>query len=404
VSQTFYPNAIFVARHKFQSGFVIEFETETADDKLRYLTSLSRFHSSQFLLSRARRTVKSLVLASFTKRLAAKISLAEEEIAIAVEHLTDETIAAQIKADFLIALAQKGETPEEIAAFAIALREKSVAPPLDAATRAREILDVVGTGGDRLSTFNISTTTAILCAAAGVAVAKHGNRAVTSSVGSADVIEALGIAVNHSPEEAARSLREHNFAFFFAPNFHPSFKNIAAARKLCADRGQRTIFNILGPLLNPARPSAFLVGVPRPQLCEPMARALQTLGARRGMVVCGQADGKHLDEFSTLGVNHVAEFYQERGFAASNLSPDNFPIQPATLADLHGGDKLVNAEIIRRILRGEERGPKRDAVLLNGSAALFVAGKSKSLAEGWDLAAETIDSGRAKAKLVELAR
>jgi anthranilate phosphoribosyltransferase len=162
---------------------------------------------------------------------------------------------------------------------------------------------------------------------------------VTSSVGSADVIEALGIRADLSPVEAARSLHEHNFAFFFAPNFHPAFKNIAPARKLCAERGQRTIFNILGPLLNPARPSAALVGVSRTELCEPMARALQSLGLRRAMVACGEAEGKNLDELSTLGVNHIAEFYQERGFAVSNLSPENFPVQPATLADLRGGDK-----------------------------------------------------------------
>ena len=150
-----------------------------------------------------------------------------------------------------------------------------------------------------------------------------------------------------------------------------------------------------------------LVGVPRPELCEPMARALQSLGVRRGMVVCGigrSPEPNILDELSTLGANHVAEFYQERGFAVSILSPENFPLQPATLADLRGGDKFVNAEIIRRILRGDERGPKRDAVLLNAAAALFVAGKTKSLAEGWDLAAETIDGGRAKAKLAELTR
>jgi anthranilate phosphoribosyltransferase len=229
-----------------------------------------------------------------------------------------------------------------------------------------------------------------------------------------------------SPADAARALRERGFAFFFAPNFHPAFKNIAPARKLCAERGQRTIFNLLGPLLNPARPSAMLVGVPRPELCEPMARALQSLGARRGMVVCGSVgqasrlppleNGSktknetgatpvlRIDEFSTLGANTVAEFYQERGFAVSTLSPENFPLQPATLADLRGGDKIVNAEIIRRILRGDERGPKRDAVLLNAAAALFVAGGVKSLAEGWDLAAATIDGGEAGAKLAELAR
>jgi anthranilate phosphoribosyltransferase len=338
-----------------------------------------------------------------TKQLIALKGLSAGDIQAAVAQLTDESILAEIKADFLVALAQKGETPDEIAAFAAALREKSLAPPIEPGWReTREILDVVGTGGDHLSTFNISTTVALLCAAAGVAVAKHGNRAATSTVGSADVIETLGIHVNLTPEEAARSLRENNFAFFFAPNFHPAFKHIAHARKLCAGRGRRTIFNILGPLLNPARPSAMLVGVPRPELCEPMALALQTLGVRRGMVVCGEAEGRHLDELSTLGGNHVAEFYQERGFSTSILTLENFPLQPATLADLRGGDKFVNAEIIRHILRGEERGPKRDAVLLNAGAALFVAGRVKSVAAGWELAAETIDGGRAAGKLAEL--
>jgi anthranilate phosphoribosyltransferase len=343
-------------------------------------------------------------LEQLTQQLAAAQPLAEAQVWHAVEALASENVPAERKAEFLVALANKGETPDEIAAFARALRDKSITPPLDAETRAGEILDVVGTGGDRLNTFNISTTVAILCAAAGVAVAKHGNRAVTSTVGSADVIEALGIRVDLTSPEAARSLHEKKFAFFFAPNFHPAFKNIAPARKLCAARGLRTIFNILGPLLNPARPSAMLVGVPRPELCEPMARALQSLGARRGMVVCGAAEGKNLDELSTLGSNHVAEFYQERGFSVSDLTTDNFPLQPATLADLRGGDKFVNAEIIRRILRGDERGPKRDAVLLNAGAALFVAGKTKSLTEGWDLAGETIDSGNAGRKLAELTR
>ena len=318
--------------------------------------------------------------------------------------MTDEKVPAAGKAAFLSALAQKGETPGEIAAFARALRDKSIQPPLDAETRAREILDVVGTGGDRHGTFNISTTTAIVCAAAGVTVAKHGNRAVTSQAGSADVLEALGVRIDLTPEEAARSLRKHHFAFFFAPNYHPAFKHIAPARKLCAERGQRTIFNFLGPLLNPARPSAMLVGVPRPELCEPLARVLQSLGVRRAMVVCGSVSAaSHLDELSTLGPNMVAEFYQERGFAASVLSPEQFPVQPAKLADLIGGDCKTNAEIVRRILRGEERGPKLDAVLLNAAAALFVAGKTESLVEGWDLAAEIIDDGRANAKLAELA-
>jgi len=344
------------------------------------------------------------VLEILTTQLAAAQSLSVEQVRDAVEKLTDEKISAPTKADFLIALAQKGETPEEIATFAAALREKSVPPPIEKNWReSHEILDIVGTGGDRLGTFNISTTSAILCAAAGVAVAKHGNRAVTSQAGSADVLEALGIKINLSPEAAARELQEKNFAFFFAPNFHPAFKNIAAARKLCAERGQRTIFNFLGPLLNPARPSAMLVGVPRAELCEPLAHVLQSLGVRRAMVVCGTVSEFKLDELSTLGENFVAEFYQERGFTASILALENFPLQPATLEDLLGSDKFKNAEITRKILRGEDRGPKRDAVLLNAGGALFVAGKVKSFAAGWDLAGKTIDSGAAKSKLAELA-
>ena len=351
------------------------------------------------------------MLESLTKELAASHPLTNEQTGHAVELLTSQKVSAPAKADFLTALAQKGETEEEIAAFAAALREKSVRPPIEPAWRESvDILDIVGTGGDRLGTFNISTTTAILCAAAGVPVAKHGNRAVTSQAGSADVLEALGVRIDLTPAEAARSLREKNFAFFFAPNFHPAFKNIAPARKLCAERGQRTIFNYLGPLLNPARPSAMLVGVPRCDLCEPIAKVLLTLGTRRAMVVCGKVPTTEtdrqpamIDELSTLSENCIAEFYQERGFSASLLRLENFPIQPARLADLLGGDKQHNAEITRSILGGRDRGPKRDAVLLNASAALFVAGKTTSLVEGWELAEKVIDSGAAKAKLAELA-
>lgn len=343
------------------------------------------------------------MLEKLTLQLAAAQTLNDEQVRQAVEQLADEKVPADRKAGFLTALAQKGETPGEIAAFARALRDRSIPVRLDAGTRDREVLDVVGTGGDRLGTFNISTATAILCAAAGVTVAKHGNRAATSQAGSADVLKALGVRIDLAPAEAARSLREHHFAFFFAPNYHPAFKHIGPARKLCAERGHRTIFNILGPLLNPARPSAMLVGVPRPELCEPIARVLQSLGVRRAMVVCGSAPAAgYLDELSTLGENTIAEFYQERGFAASTLSPEQFPLQPAILVDLLGGDCNTNAEIVRRILNNTERGPKRDAVLLNAAAALFIAGKTKSLVEGWTLATEVIDSGKAAAKLAEL--
>ncbi len=345
------------------------------------------------------------MLEHLTQQLAAARQLTDEEIHQSIERLADEKVSANVKADFLIALAKKGETIEEIAAFACALRDKSIIPPIDSETRSREILDVVGTGGDRLGTINISTTAAIICSAAGVTVAKHGNRAVTSQAGSADVLEALGIKIDLSPEEAARSLRERNFAFFFAPNYHPAFKNISPARKICAERGQRTIFNLLGPLLNPAQPSAMLMGVPRPELCEPLAHVLQSLGVRRAMVVCGKVSGAgFLDELSTLGENTIAEFYQERGFTVSTTLPEQFPLQRAMLADLLGGDKIANAKIVREILSGQERGPKRDAVLFNAAAALFVAGKTKSFSEGWDLAGETIDNGNAKSKLAELSR
>ncbi len=359
------------------------------------------------------------MLDKLTQHVAASQSLTEPQVREAVNFLVDEAVLATTKADFLIALTGKGETPEEIAAFARELRERSVTPPIDAAWRgAREILDVVGTGGDHLSTFNISTTVALVASAAGVAVAKHGNRAVTSNVGSADVMEALGVPFDLGPEDAAHALRERGFAFFFAPKYHPAFKHIGPARKLCGERGQRTIFNFLGPLLNPARPSAALIGVPRPELCEPLARVLQSLGMRRAMVVCGtvpiavaSAPGfksaatiAHLDELSTLGDNTVAEFYQEHGFASTRLDPSQFPLQPAALADLRGGDRQVNADIIRRVLRGEERGPKRDAVLLNAGAALFVAGAVRSVAAGWELAAAVIDDGRAERKLAELSQ
>jgi anthranilate phosphoribosyltransferase len=344
------------------------------------------------------------VLQKWIEQLNAGRSLNDDDAREAVEQLSNESVPTALKADFLAALGNKGETPVEIAAFARALRDKAVEPPLDPEVRSREILDVVGTGGDRLGTFNISTATALICAATGVTVAKHGNRAVTSQAGSADVLQALAIQIHLTPEDAVRSMRERNFAFFFAPDYHPAFKHIGPARKLCAERGVRTIFNLLGPLLNPARPSAMLMGVPRPELCEPMAQVLQALGVRRAMVVCGKVSGiGYLDELSTLGENTIAEFYHERGFNVSNLSTGEFPLQPALLADLLGGDKIVNAKIVRDILSGAERGPKRDAVLLNAAAALFVAGKTRSLMDGWNLAVEAIDSGLAKAKLAELA-
>jgi len=362
------------------------------------------------------------VLGQLTQHLAASKPLSEEQVHVAIEHMLDEQVSADEKADFLIAIHRKGETIQEIAAFARELRARAIEPPIDPQTRSKEILDVVGTGGDQAVTFNISTTAALVCAAAGVLVAKHGNRAATSRSGSADVLQALGVRIDLSPAEAARSLREHGFAFFFAPAYHPAFKHVAAARKLCAERGQRTIFNILGPLLNPARPSAMLVGVPRPELCEPIAQVLQNLGVRRAIVVCGIAELAaasevrqttnykllttnttiYLDELSVLGQTTIAEFYQERGFAASVLALDQFPFRAGVLRDLSGDSPQANALVLRRILAGQEHGPKRHAVLLNAGAALMVAGRARSISEGWELASAVIDNGLALRKLAEL--
>ena len=348
------------------------------------------------------------MLQDFLEQLRDGQSLTDAQVGRAISALVDEAVPVESKADFLAALAVKGETAEEIAAFARELLDRSIRPALDPDVRSREIVDVCGTGGDRLNTFNISTTVALLVSSAGVTVAKHGNRAITSQAGSADVLEALGVRVDLSPEEAAIFLRDHDFAFFFAPRYHPAFKHIGPTRKLCAERGQRTIFNFLGPLLNPARPSCQLIGVPRPELCTPMAKVLKSLGVRRGMVVSGQVpvngsgSAAFLDELSTLGGTTVAEFYQDRGFAASALETVHFPLQKATLADLAGGSREANAVIVRRLLGGDERGPKRDAVLLNCAAALFVAGRARSMLDGWDLAADLIDTGKAQAKLEQL--
>jgi len=331
------------------------------------------------------------------------VDLNNDNTRVAVEQLTSEAVSTDTKADFLTALAKKGESTEELAGFSAELRSRATPVPVDDATRDRGMLDVCGTGGDGLNTFNISTTVAILCAAAGVPVAKHGNRAITSKSGSSDVLDALGIPTNLSPEEAATAIRNMNFAFLFAPIYHPAFKHIAPARKLCAEQGQRTLFNFLGPLLNPAQPTAQLIGVPRAELCKPMAEVLQGLGIRRGMVVSGVAGEMHMDELSPLGETTIAEFYQGRALSESTLSPSDLPLSPMSLEDLAGGNAETNAAITRAILTGEETGPKREAVLLNAGSALFVADAANSITEGWELAATVIQDGRARTKLEELA-
>jgi len=344
------------------------------------------------------------------KDLLAKIStggfLLPAEVADAVEALTLESVDVAEKADFLCALSRRGETVAEISAFARELRKKSLALNL---ADEDPLLDVCGTGGDHMNTFNISTTVGIVAAAAGVKVAKHGNRGITSQCGSADVLEGLGVRTDLTPEEASTWIRQRGFAFLFAQRFHPAFKNIAPARKLCAERKERTVFNILGPLLNPAHPAHQLVGVSHPRFCQPMAQVLQELGVTRAMVVSGAAneavkeeDRKFFDEISTLGPTSVSEFYQDRGFNSSQFSHADFGIPQADLSDLKGGDRETNVRIILAVLKGEEQGHKRQVVRLNGGAALFVAGRVRSIVEGIELVDDLLDSGAAFRKLEEL--
>jgi len=343
------------------------------------------------------------VLIALTQHIASGLSLADAQVADAIAQLTDPEVPVEAKADFLIALSARGETEAELAAFARELRARALRPELPGSLVGRTILDVCGTGGDRLNTFNISTAVAILAAATGVCVAKHGNRAITSKSGSADVLEALGIPIDLPPDTAAQWLARHHFAFLFAPNFHPAFRNIALARKLCAARGARTLFNFLGPLLNPVAPAAQLIGVPRRELCGPMARVLRSLGTRSARVVCGATAGGNLDEVSLSGETFSAVFENGGEVREETLHPVSLGLDAAPVESLAGGDAATNAQLIRALLSGELTGPKRDVVLLNAGVALHIAGVAPTIPGGIRTAAATVDSGTARAKLDELA-
>lgn len=351
------------------------------------------------------------MLEQLINKLKGNRNLTREEVEFAVEGLIDDKISPEIKAQFLMSLNEKGETIEEIEWFAKKLRSYSIRPSISESLRLAPIIDVCGTGGDKLGTINISTAVAIVVSSAGIPVAKHGNRAATSKSGSADVLEALGIKIDLSPSAVGEWLENYNFAFLFAPLYHPAFKNIAPARKICTGFGKRTIFNFLGPLLNPVAPDCQIIGVPEPNLCEPIARVLQGLGVKRGMVVCGKiTDGfkkgsettKFIDEISINGNTVIAEFYQKNAISCSEFDFSQIPITPAPLEELRGGDSATNAEILKSILSGKTRGGKRDIVQLNSAAALFVASRVDSIIEGWNLAGELIDSGAAFEKLNQL--
>jgi anthranilate phosphoribosyltransferase len=290
----------------------------------------------------------------------------------------------------LVGLAMKGERPAEIVGLARAMRAHAV--PL--ARRFDRVFDTCGTGGDRSDTFNISSCAALVVAACGVRVAKHGNRSVSSLCGSADVFEALGVRVAASPAVVERCLEEAGIGFFFAPTFHPSMKYAAQTRR---DLGVRTAFNLLGPLTNPAGATRQIVGVPRPEFTELMARALMLLGSARAWVVHG-ADG--IDEISTTGYTKVSEC-REGVVNTFYLHPADVGLPKASPAALKGGSARDNARIIERVLGGE-RGPARDVVLLNAGAALFIAGVAASVEDGILHASRAIDRGDARRTLAQL--
>lgn len=317
------------------------------------------------------------------------------------EVLAGKCSDAQIAA-LLVALHMKGETVEEIVGFAEAIR--SAATPLGSekssvdisGTERDALVDTCGTGGDTSGTFNISTATALVAAGAGVRIAKHGNRSVTSKCGSADVMEALGVNINLTPSRLADCLREVGIAFLFAPAMHSAMKYVQPARR---ELRLRTVFNLLGPLTNPAQASAQVVGVYSADLVEKLAEALSMLGLRRAMVVHGM-DG--LDEITITGPTRIAEV-KNGSVHSYEVTPEDFGMSCASLQEIAGGDASENAAIIREVLGGR-KSPRRDVVVLNASAGLVVADKAKDLDAAIPLAEKSIDSGAAAEKLEKLVR
>lgn len=313
----------------------------------------------------------------------------DEAYTVMNEIMSGETTPTQ-NAAFLAALSTKSakaETTDEIAGCAAAMR--------DHATRVEtgmDVFEIVGTGGDNAQSFNISTTSALVAAAGGMKVAKHGNRAASSKCGTADCLEALGVNIEQSPERCVELLNEAGMCFFFAQKYHSSMKYVGAIRK---ELGFRTVFNILGPLTNPGSPKMQLLGVYDEYLVEPLAQVLISLGVKRGMVVYGQ---DKLDEISMSAPTTVCEF-KDGWFKSYTIAPEDFGLTRCRKEELVGGTPQENAQITRDILNGA-KGPKRDAVLMNAGAALYIGGKAESLKDGIALAAELIDSGKA-AKTLE---
>ena len=315
----------------------------------------------------------------------------DEAYAVMDEIMSGETTATQ-NAAFLAALSTKSaraETTDEIAGCAAAMRDHATRVETD-----MDLFEIVGTGGDGAHSFNISTTSAIVAAAGGMKVAKHGNRAASSQCGTADCLEALGVNIQQSPARCIELLNEVGMCFFFAQKYHTSMKYVGAIRK---ELGFRTVFNILGPLTNPGSPTMQLLGVYDEYLAAPLAQVLINLGVKRGMVVYGQ---EKLDEISMSAPTTVCEI-KDGWFKSYVITPEEFGFEHCTKEDLKGGTPEENAKITRAILNGE-KGPKRDAVLMNAGAALYIGGKADSMKDGVALAAEIIDSGKALETLNKL--
>ena len=315
------------------------------------------------------------------------LAYAEAE-AVMDEIMSGQATPVQMSA-YLTALALKGETIDEITASAAGMRAHCIK-----LLHNLDVLEIVGTGGDGSNSFNISTTSSLVIAAGGVPVAKHGNRAASSKSGAADVLEALGVKITLTPERSAEILKKINICFLFAQNYHIAMKYVAPIRK---ELGIRTVFNILGPLSNPAGANMELMGVYDQSLVEPLAQVMANLGVNRGMVVYGQDS---LDEISMCAPTSVCEIRDSK-FTSYEITPEQFGYERCEKGALTGGTPAENAEITKAILKGEEKGPKRQAVCLNAGAALYIAGKAASIEEGVKLAESLIDSGAALKKLEE---
>ncbi|RHD95299.1 anthranilate phosphoribosyltransferase [Ruminococcus sp. AM30-15AC] len=322
-----------------------------------------------------------------------KLSKKQDLTYAEAETVMDEIMSGQATpvqmSAYLTALSLKGETIDEITASAAGMRAHCIK-----LLHNLDVLEIVGTGGDGSNSFNISTTSSLVIAAGGVPVAKHGNRAASSKSGAADVLEALGVKITLTPERSAEILKKINICFLFAQNYHIAMKYVAPIRK---ELGIRTVFNILGPLSNPAGANMELMGVYDQSLVEPLAQVMANLGVNRGMVVYGQDS---LDEISMCAPTSVCEI-RDGKFTSYEITPEQFGYERCEKGALTGGTPAENAEITKAILKGEEKGPKRQAVCLNAGAALYIAGKAASMEEGVKLAESLIDSGAALKKLEE---